>query len=140
MEASHCLDTKNQNIITKVQSVSSTSTVKHNSEQSSASWPGGSEKGKQIEEKKLSSSQTTTTTNSDHIQTGNSGSFYLLLAGWFLVKYQLIYCHTVAIQPYIQNTIPTTYIVHTTYLVVVNQNKTVLFRMHHLHLNCCQNC
>ena len=40
MEASHCLDTKNQNIIRKVQSVSS-STVKDNSKQLSASWPGG---------------------------------------------------------------------------------------------------
>ena len=83
MEASHCLDTKKQNIIRKVQSVSSTSTVEHNSEQSSFSWTGGSVEEKQIEQKLSSSSHTTTTTKSDNIQTGNSGSFYLLFVGWF---------------------------------------------------------
>ena len=78
MEASsQCLDTKNQNIIRKVQSVSSTSTVKNNSKQLSVSWPGGSTEEKQIE--KLSSLSEATTTKVDHIQTGNSGSFYLLL-------------------------------------------------------------
>ena len=83
MEASHCLDTKKQNIIRKVQSVSSTSTVEHNSEQSSVSWTGGSVEEKQIEQKSSSSSHTTTTTKSGHIETGNSGSFYLLFVGWF---------------------------------------------------------
>ena len=80
MEASHCLDTKKLDIIRKVQSVSSTSTEKHSSEQSSVRWAGGSEEEKQIEKKLSSSSQTTRTRNSNHIETVNSGRFYYCLS------------------------------------------------------------
>ena len=74
MEASQCLDTKNQTIIRKVQSVTSSSTVKDNSKQSSLSCSGGSAGEKQIE--KLSYSSQATWTKIDQIETENSGSFY----------------------------------------------------------------